>query len=84
MIPELLPISNVCHNLELYGCIELSQIGNLSQKQKLFGLPLPLYLYLILLRQFNLTFFTGDCSVEMMDNRTKKMFLKKTVTTEVN
>ena len=35
------------------------------------------------LRQFNLIFNPGDSTVEMSDNRSRKTFLKKTVTTEV-
>jgi len=36
-----------------------------------------------LTRQFYLTFNPEDSTVEMSDNRSKKIFLKKTVTTEV-
>jgi len=36
-----------------------------------------------LTRQFNLIFYPGDSTVEMSDNRSRKTFLKKTVTTEV-
>jgi len=36
-----------------------------------------------LTRQFNLIFNPGDSTVEMSDNRSRKTFLKKTVTTEV-
>ena len=58
----------------------LSGISRSSTISKANFIP---HFILLSFRQFNLIFNPEDSTVEMSDNRSRKTFLKKTVTTEV-
>ena len=58
------------HFLDLLGALSLSNIFTSE-------------IVYLSSRQFYLTFNPEDSTVEMSDNRSRKTFLKKTVTTEV-